>query len=361
MAQQDWKRKKAARRRRAGAVVIAIVLVTTALLARYQLFSREVLFGPRAEFYANLATASVVSSVLLLAAWIWVSNSSSSSDSTSSTSGSSPALAFAAAAVALPTAAVAAIQVMFPATPYDAAAPACAGAPVLKARFLGQTVAPGVNARDGAGTGFPNVDRYGGSCTLGFDGFCIGEPVVEKLSGLEDTRWYIVHGRDHVVSSSKIRDQSPVARLAPKPDADCESKYGGLPAPDELEFTPSRDSGPLVKLSARAEGASLVGYAVYNPDPRSGTYGYSRVGIVDTEPTFDGTWDSSTAVSDLRKQEGTIYLGAAICLAAEVPFRDAAVFAATYRDGRVVRLRPDERLNDDATKLLRQTACSTSP
>jgi hypothetical protein len=83
------------------------------------------------------------------------------------------------AALSLAAAALGAVTLVVPNAPTRAAAAACAGAPVYGARFFAQTVEAlgGVNARSGPGTGYPQVNRFAAGCTLGFDGYCIGEPI----------------------------------------------------------------------------------------------------------------------------------------------------------------------------------------
>ncbi|MCF6379380.1 hypothetical protein L2K70_17350 [Nocardioides KLBMP 9356] len=79
-----------------------------------------------------------------------------------------------AALLGLVTAVTGAVAIVFPDTPYDAAAPACRGAYLQGSNFYAQTLPGGVSARSGPGRGFTQVDRFEGDCTLGFEGYCIG-------------------------------------------------------------------------------------------------------------------------------------------------------------------------------------------
>jgi hypothetical protein len=337
-------------------VAVAIVAALVALILRIVLFQSERLYGRTAEFYANLGLAALVGVAVLVTARRLAKPDSQSGDKSAAST-----LGVTGAAIGLPAAAIAAIQLLIPATDYDAAEPACAGVPILNAPFLAQTINGGVNARAGAAVGYEQRNRFAGGCTLGFDGYCIGEPIPEKRSELEDTRWYIVHGKDYLVSAAKVLDQSPTSKLSSEPDPACETKYGGIRAPGELSFTPALNDGVTVGLKTHADRASLVGYAVYSESPRSGVYGYSLVGLVSEEPDFVGTWNAASAGPELRKGSGHIQLAAAVCLAADVPYGDPAVYDATFRGNKVVTLKEAADIDEEHADRLRRTACSGSP
>ena len=251
-----------------------------------------------------------------------------------------------------------------PTTPDQAAAPACRGVPVAGAPFFAQTVSTGVNARAGAGTGYGQVNRFGGDCTLGFDGYCIGEPIGDPVTQLPDTRWLIVHSRRYLVASARVRSQSKEADLGGKPAADCARRYGGLPQPGPPNLVVKVTSSlppAAATLSVTAKSAALIGYAVRVLDPSDGSYPYSLIKVKQNAPTFAGTWAASSAVPDLLHGTGRVELAAATCLAADVPSGPPAVYRATFRTGQLVALVKSKPVDPRDAALLAHTACSGPP
>ncbi|NHA70329.1 hypothetical protein [Phycicoccus flavus] len=264
-----------------------------------------------------------------------------------------------AAVLGLVVAATSAVAVVFPDTPYDAAAPACRGAYLQGSDFYAQTVAGGASARTGPGRGFPQVDRFAGDCTLGFSGYCIGEPVTNDLSDLVDARWLIVNGSENLVSSAVLQVQSqPASTTAATPDPRC-AKLGGFPLPNALKFTAkvSRQQPNQVKLTATAKGAPLIGYAEKIVDPVDGVYPYTPIGSPKSNaPRFAGVWIADSDVDLLKGRTGRMHIAASACLSAGFPIGDPAVYEARFKAGRIVSLKALAQLPGDAS-MLANTAC----
>lgn len=345
-----------------GLTVAIVAVVTTRVL----LFSTGALFGDAAVLYANLATAAVLGGAVLVMARL-VSRRDS--------------LTRAGAILALAVASVGVIGLVAPSTPTLAAAPACRGVAVLGARFFAQTtgdslaaaqpasagmtpadVAPGVNARTGPSTTYPQTDRFAGDCTLGFDGYCVGSPVDNLVTDLPDTRWLILHGRhDEFVASAKVLSQSPEANLGTAPAPACRS-HGGLSSPGSPHFVPTAGTDGTVTLAATAKGADIVGYAINQIDPSDGSYPYAALGEPITEsektPAFSGKWDTSTAVPLLNGGAGSVELAAATCLAGDVPVMPPSVYKATFANSTLASLTPMAPATFADGARLAQTACS---
>jgi hypothetical protein len=99
-------------------------------------------------------------------------------------------------------------ELLAPNTPVAAEASACAGTPVYGAAFFAKTQVNGVNARSGPGVEYPQVKRYRGNCTLGFDGYCIGRAVPDFVLHTPDQRWLIVHDESDLVASAVVLSES---------------------------------------------------------------------------------------------------------------------------------------------------------
>lgn len=357
--------------RSAGRVLVVLALAAGVVVTRVALIRFDVVYGP-----ARTAAADVVCGALLALVAVVAVRMRSATDS----------IARAGALVALAVALAGATAAYAPSTPTEAAAPACRGVPVAGAHFLAQTTgdsvsasnaAPGapsgaaatgkapsgVNARSGPGTSYPQVDRFAGDCTLGFDGYCIGAPVADLVSDLPDSRWLRVHGKDReFVASAKVLSQSREADLGPGPMADC-ADAGGLPQPGPPAFTPTPQVDGTVDLRVDAHGATLVGYAIHQVDPSDGSYPYGAVGGPLTreakDPPFSGKWNAvGTAVPLLNGGAGVVELAAVTCLAADVPVMPPQVYRASFTTGKLDSLFASRPNDAQDASLLAHTACS---
>lgn len=97
------------------------------------------------------------------------------------------------------------LSLVLPTVPVTALAEGCPRAPVRNAKFLATTVEPGVSARQGTSNAFAQVDRFPANCTLGFDAYCLGEPISDLLvESRTDNRWFVIprhRGFAHAVAA----------------------------------------------------------------------------------------------------------------------------------------------------------------
>ena len=155
----------------------------------------------------------------------------------------------------------------------------------------------------------PAVNRFSVGCSLGFDGYCIGEPIGDFRAplgreGWPDQRWLILHRRDELVASGRVQSQSKESRLGGEPDKRC-ARWGGLPLPKvgKLTVTPPGKGQSLATLQVESTGAVVVGYGVHLVTaPVDGVYPYDRIGAKTNAPGFSAQWNPSFAAQHLRSR-----------------------------------------------------------
>ena len=313
----------------------------------------------RLHSQTELAAMSIVIAVIASAAFITLyaalqALASSPVPPASPTDATAQVVAYVTIAVAVFTL----LQNVLPNSSEQAAAPACRGLAVQGAKTLGQTVGQsagtGVSARAGAGTVYDQVDRYAANCTIGFDGFCIGESIGNTLTTVADQRWLIVHGRDNeLISAAEIRLQSPQRGLTNKPSSKCGALHGSE-GPSRLAFTVS---GPPSEptLTADAPGAAVVGFGVeFTRGFASGAYPYRQIGI----PTnFAVVWMAARSASRLTHGTGTAYLSAVACYADDAVVPGISAFRkVTFINSKIVTDLPTTDPPNEA--LLVNAACA---
>lgn len=192
--------------------------------------------------------------------------------------------------------------------------------------FFGTTSKDGVFVRDGAGQDFPVRLEIGpGACQLGFSGYCVGQPVVDVLTGTLDSRWYIIsaHGR-----ANKALVASGVIFGEPPNDSPPVSCAGSRTVPRHIELLPGIDAQgagqPL--LRAVSAGADIIGFAALLPSggpdelPR-----WQQVGFDQGGPN-----GFSLQVKPLGNKvpfptSGDVSIAAVVCLAGGAPTNIQAV------------------------------------
>ncbi|GAB3001869.1 hypothetical protein LWP59_34580 [Amycolatopsis acidiphila] len=265
--------------------------------------------------------------------------------------------------VAVGTGAFATAQYFFPETPRGAAAAACANAPLEGAAFYAQTTEQGANSRSGPGRQFKQNDHFPASCTIGIDGYCLGEPQqdITLEPHFPDIRWLIVHGLpDRYVPAAFVGFQGGEGPLG-KPDASCEGH--GLPfAPPVAKVElGDRDPGGSIPLTAAAPGAYLVGYAVALKEHPEGSY--VQPGQSDARPNFAVSWDLGKKNPFPGEATGDVWVAAAICLAGNASQVDSLrVAEVTLNDGAVAGSAGvvTETVPEEVRHELEQVACARS-
>lgn len=221
----------------------------------------------------------------------------------------------------------AATELVWPAVP-DASAPsACPGAQTRNVDFLAVTHRDGVSVRTGPGRSFRQRDRLLGNCTIGFLGYCLGEPTEDVFyvafgQRIGDARWLVLpHGRGYVAAGA-VRSQEAEDRL-PGPRKDCPAREEfEIGAPD-IRIPPGPVAGE-VEVVATARRAPTVGFATYHVD--AGEPVFTRVAL---DASFSGpfgfTWLTHVQPAPSGPGQGDVVLVAVSCLAAEVPGPASAV------------------------------------
>jgi hypothetical protein len=245
-------------------------------------------------------------------------------------------------------------ELLAPNTPVEASAPACAGAPVYGARFFAETTAIGANSRNGPGREYQQVNRYSGNCTLGFDGYCIGLPEPDFRLGTPDQRWLLVHNREEFIASAVLQSQTAESALGAKPSSSC-SKLGGLPLPTTIQqFTYDTVNG---RLTASAQGAAAVGYGLASPAPRT-IYQAIALG---SNTSFSASLPSGNIATKTKISDGNVWLGAAICLADNVPVVSSLrILRLTLQRSHVIAQVPDPKVPAAVRPHLAEIACNSA-
>lgn len=296
-------------KRRWVAISAFLLLTALAVLARYFLFAEGILYGQAAAKMASLTVAGVIIAAGFVP--LWMLRSSDGPDAEAA--GKETITATVAAILGIATAAYGVSELLAPNTPVQAAAPACAGAPVYGAQFFATTPSRGANARRGPGREYQQVSRYSGNCTLGFDGYCIGPPEPDLVLGTPDQRWLIVHRRLQFVAAGVVQSQTAESALGAHPKGEC-AKLGGVPQPNLVEqLNYNIRSGTLTAI---APGAVAVGYGLATVSQHNRSYKALALGVL---PDFSAHLASSSVGNDMQLTNGDVWLVAAICLADNVP------------------------------------------
>ncbi len=351
------------------AFAFLLVVAIGAVIARYFLFSHGILYGETAAKMASLMVAGLI--VLAGFVPLWLLRRAASSPAAGGQASSSPTGISAAAAEPAPAAresivaTVAAIlglaitayslsELVAPNTPVEAAAPACAGAPVYGARFFAETTPIGANSRIGPGRAYQQVNRYSGNCTLGFDGYCIGSPEPDFRLGTPDQRWLLVHHRGELIASAVVQSQTAESALGATPSRVC-AKLGGLPLPTAIQqFTYNHADG---RLTASAPGAASVGYGLASPPPH---LIYQAVAL-GTDASFSAALPPGSVATRLKISDGNVWLGAAICLADNVPVvRSLRVLRLELRHSQVIGQVPEPNVPEAVRPHLAEIACNSA-
>jgi hypothetical protein len=344
------------KRQRWYAALSFLLLAVIAVLARYFLFSEGILYGEAAAKMASLLVAGIIILGGYLPLRILRGNYSKPDASLDNPGSDAPqeiVAATLAAVLGLALTGYSVSQLLAPNTPVAAAAPACGGTPVYGAHFFATTPQHGVNARRGAGFQYSQLNRYGGHCTLGFDGYCIGPSVNDQLLGTPDQRWLIVHHRPELVAAGVVLSQSAESSLGTTPSPRCK-QFGGLPQPNRIkQYSYYRATG---LLNANAPGAVAVGYGMASVRQRDRSY---QVGTLSTLPGFSAHI-SPTQIAREMQSRGKVWLGAAICLADGIPVDHSLQVKLIVFHGNHTISQSIAAVPPAVRSLLAETACDST-
>jgi hypothetical protein len=332
--------------------VFALLVIATIFL-RYELFARGYLYDEAASKMASLAVAGII--IICGYLPLRMLRDRKAGDKNSAKDASKESIAATLAAVlGLAVTGYSVSELLAPNTPVAASAPACNGTPVYGAEFFAKTQGNGANARSGPGVEYPQVKRYGGNCTLGFDGYCIGREVPDFVLGTPDQRWLIVHEQNDMVASGVVLSESAESALGTAPNPRCK-KLGGLPEPTRItSFVYDPSSG---QISSVAPGAVAVGYGMASVSSNSRAYQVIALG---TGPGFVAKLKLSTIVSEVPVMHG-VWLSAAICLADNVPVVPSLrVQLLTFHGTHVINEQSHPKIPKAVRPLLAEVACNSS-
>lgn len=287
------------------------------------------------------------------------------------------------AAIALPVALIGLVHLLAPVTPATATAPACAGASVAGAPFRATTPADGINARSGPDTSFAQVQRFSGNCTLGFEGYCLGEPTDDLVTGAyPDQRWLILHrpwqswpwrhmpwgDPPHAfVAAAKVQSQSPESALGSGAERSC-LRLGGWREPQHLGLT-----GPLargvVHIHAAAPGAQIIGLSIFSSraplDGSGAIFALTNPAPKRTDPagSISATWQAQSATGPALGGPATLTLLADVCLGPAVPDPSNYAILQFAWNGQTIRplAAKSHAIGAAEVRRLQTSACRIAP
>jgi len=192
-------------------------------------------------------------------------------------------VALVAAVLALPVASVAIAQLLGPSAPQISGVSACSGVPVAGSRLQARTGQSGLNARSGPGTTYALEGRFDIGCTVGVDGYCVGESVQDLVVPLPDVRWLRLRHSHRYVASGTLISLGPETSLGSEPERSCPERQldPNLAAPPSI----SRLGPNMLVIKTRPIRSKLVGFGLCYE--RSAPAQVERLGI--TPKLVDGT------------------------------------------------------------------------
>lgn len=320
----------------------------------------------------------------------------------------------------IPAVIVTTVNLALPATPSGTVAQACRNAQISGARFIALSNGrSGTNARSGPGLSFPQVDRFDQGCSIGFDGYCVGEPVnspttaegglgpsaravaltapeAEQAGGWNDTRWLVMPrhrglpgllaqwlsgqpAEDRFVTAALVAPQTPWNRL---PYLGRACGPGAVPLPEKVALSATFGTTPRnsafgvpqgggeifqsLQLAASSRNSFNIGFGawIYSPDdPSSGRYINLDGGAADITGTrrHNWTYEKDMPAALLQQKPISVTVMAIPCLAAGAPadLVTATKGAFSTVDGRMLTdsVEQHDATADDAR--LAETACAS--
>ena len=292
-------------------------------------------------------------------------------------------LGIAAAVLGLPGLVISLSNLFAPPTPHGLSVPICAGAPAYGWEYYGVTTGPiGNYARSGPGLNFPQTDRFDANCTLGFEGYCLGDPVTDPFTEWPETRWLLVgrHTRNPArtaarLLSSESGDMRFVthAYVAPKsPDGDLdylgdEICGRGRPQPGPVTMIADQPTDAGITFRMQVDNAERVGLALSMPRPLTRAGSAVRMiysAPVDATGAATITWNADRTVRQLvphRSEPAYISVLGTSCLGPvgpAAPTQAAVLTFAIASDGTVTPAKT-RRPDGDIIDQLNRAACDS--
>lgn len=163
-----------------------------------------------------------------------------------------------------------------------------------------------------------------------------------------------MHNREEFIASAVLQSQTAESALGAKPSSSC-SKLGGLPLPTTIQqFTYDTVNG---RLTASAQGAAAVGYGLASPAPRA-IYQAIALG---SNTSFSASLPSGNIATKTKISDGNVWLGAAICLADNVPVVSSLrILRLTLQRSHVIAQVPDPKVPAAVRPHLAEIACNSA-
>lgn len=346
----------------------SLIAIFAIVAIRYVLFSNGTLYTPQEAQWSNWMVASGAILIAVIAVRSQIG----------ATTADRVALLSGLAAVVAGVIGVGSL--LAPTTPRDATAPACVGAAVAGGEFLATTVGNGANARGGPDESYRQMRRFAAGCTLSFDAYCVGQPEKdlifgeERLGGLEDQRWLILHrstlgtlllGREDThpmfVASGVVQSQSAESELGDLPAKKC-NKYGGWKSPGQVTSVARVARDGSIHLKAQADNAILIGFSVVDVG-RVGGNDIHRLSTEDHPQRVTGGGAAAAKIegADAVAPSGPTLVVTAACLApnVEIPDNYAVWKISDAGHGTLVVKQSKDGLADEQRSRALTAACST--
>ena len=267
-----------------------------------------------------------------------------------------------AALFGLPVAAYTALQLVAPPVPADTELASCDGAVSAGAKYIARTGGTGLNIRTGPGTSYPPVARLDAECSVGFDGYCVGEPVADiYINQLADVRWLRLRHTDHYASAAQVTSLRADASLGGGPESGCPE---GLEEPSVVVKKRNGSTAELARFKATVENTLTVGLSLrYGTRiDRDQTLQVEQLGGVPKVADENGVVTVDLGVSFIDENipdADFVELAVVPCLAPIIPAHTGAALMRVNLDtGRVREVRWADAVEPER---LSQTACRIDP
>ncbi|MGW9350415.1 hypothetical protein [Nocardiopsis flavescens] len=343
-------------------LILMVALIVLAYVGRHLLFAHGVLQGDEVMRTTSLGLSALIVA-LSLPVLVWYRRAWPGRNADAEPSSGESSATVLAAVLGVAVASFTLTETLAPNTPEDALVAACRNAPVYGAEFTVMTGDQGVSFREGPGRQFEQAGRYGPECSVGVEGMCLGEAWPDLWLGTLDQRWFKVHNADVYLPAAAVVTQAAELKVASGPSEHCGERFGTVnPVLSALTLASAGAPGGDQVLRVDADDTVSVGYAYTAEEmssPRSiGTPVEEEQGAqMDTEQGFAGVWPTART-REMLGADTDLTIVAVPCLAGNVPFGEAALFAeVTLTEAGASEPRETATVPDDAEALV-NIACA---
>ncbi|MGC5309967.1 hypothetical protein [Micromonospora zamorensis] len=306
-------------------LIHALVLAAALGALRVFLVHQGWLFGSDRVFLVDLLVSAVFVVSIGFTRFRLNQQQEKSEDKTQGNVPFNDLLTTATAVIGVPVLLTSLLNLIAPSTPANLTASPCRKAQTHNVRFLGVTTGPiGNTTRSGPGLSFPQTDRFESNCIVGFEGYCVGDPVTDPVAKpWVETRWllsaqhsegpsrWIARGLSgepvdpRFMTFAYVKPQSPNRALRYLGDEVCRD---GNAMPARVTVTPSIGDDGQISFAAQADHAAWIGIALALPPEslRSGSpIRWVASGPTDKNGQFTGRWNPSVTADSLAADPDT--------------------------------------------------------